>query len=387
MVSAICFLVVLIDGYDTLMLSFLAPLITQHFGMPPGAFGKVFAATYAGAAVGGLGVGIAADRWGRKRLMQLSLLMVGTLTILSAWASSPGELMLLRFFTGIGLGGAIPCAAAMTGEHAPAERRAQMVSRMFLGFPIGAIVGGGLTAAVMPVMGWQGVFICGGVVALLAVLAVSAIHPAAPAPEAPVTHGGKVRLAQLFAEGRALGAAMICLTTFLMLMVTYFLVSWIPTVMTLTGVDPQRAALAGVSVNVGAVVGALGLSFLFRRANPFPPVAVCMLGGALLVPVFGSSVGGSVVVSFALAFCVGLLLIGGQQNIPALCVHFFPPEVRATGVGTSMACGRVGSIIGPVIGGLLVNARLPWNDLFVIAAVPALIAGLALWFVRKPTSA
>jgi len=379
----ICFLVALVDGYDTLMLAFVAPLISKHFSMPPGSFGKLFSAGYAGAALGALCVGAAADRWGRKRMMVVSLLMAGGFTLMSAEAGSPTELMVWRFLAGIGLGGAIPCAAALAGEHAAAERRTQTVARMFLGFPIGAIAGGALTAAVMPLVGWRGVFIGGGTVALLMALAATAIAAAAPEPQAANAGRDRQSFSQLFADGRAFGTCLICLAAFLMLMVTYFLVSWVPTVLTLNGVDAPRAALAGVAVNIGAVVGALAMSYLILGRNPFPRVAACMVAGALLIPVFGFSVGGGVALSFMLVFCVGLLLIGGQQNFPALCVHFFPPAIRATGVGTTMASGRVGSIVGPAVGGLLVGAQLPWTELFVIAAVPALMAGIALAFVKN----
>lgn len=379
----ICFLVTLVDGYDTLMVAFVAPLISKHFSMPPGSFGKIFSAGYAGAAIGALCVGAAADRWGRKLMMTVSLLIAVVFTLLCAWADSPTELMVYRFLAGIGLGGAIPCAAALTGDHVSADRRTQTVARMFLGFPIGAIAGGALTAAVMPLVGWRGVFVGGGGVTLLMLL-LSMTMPAAPVdPQSPPAHKSRSGLSHLFAEGRALGAALICFAAFLMLMVTYFLVSWVPTVLTLNGVDPQRAALAGVMVNVGAVVGALAMSYLILGRNPFPRVALCMAAGALLIPVFGFSVGGSLAVSFALVFCVGLLLIGGQQNFPALCIHFFPPVVRASGVGAVMACGRAGSIVGPIIGGMLVGAHLPWSELFVIAAFPALLAGIALAFVKK----
>lgn len=379
----ICFLVTLVDGYDTLMLAFLAPLISKQFSMPPGSFGKIFSAGYAGAAIGALCVGAAADRWGRKKMMVASLLIAGAFTLICAWAGSPGELMLWRFLAGIGLGGAIPCAAALTGEHAAAQRRTQTVARMFLGFPIGAVAGGALTAAVMPLVGWRGVFIGGGAVAVLMVFVAASIAPAPPESQAAQAHGGRKALSLLFAEGRALGACLICFAAFLMLMVTYFLVSWVPTVLTLNGVDAPRAALAGVTVNIGAVAGALVMSYLILGRNPFPRVAACMAAGALLIPVFGFSVGGDLVLSFTLVFCVGLLLIGGQQNFPALCVHFFPSSIRATGVGTALACGRIGSIVGPVIGGMLVGAHMPWPELFVIAAVPALLAGIALGFVKK----
>ncbi len=378
----ICFLATLVDGYDTLMLAFVAPAISEHFAMPRGAIGKLFSAGYAGAAIGALGVGAAADRWGRKKMMIVSLLVAGLFTVLGAWASSPIELMIYRFLGGIGLGGAIPCAAALTGEHSSPERRTQTVARMFLGFPIGAIAGGAITAGVLPMVGWTGVFIGGGIVALVTALVVAAM-PASPLNDQVASGEHRAKQSQLFIEGRALGATLICLATFLMLMVTYFLVSWVPTVLTLNGIDGQRAALAGVLVNVGAVLGALAMSYLILGRNPFPRVAACMAAGALLIPIFGFSVGSGIAVPFLLVFCIGVLLIGGQQNIPALAVHFFPPALRATGVGTAMACGRVGSIVGPVVGGLLVGAHLPWTRLFAIAAVPALLAGIALAFVKK----
>ena len=379
----VCFLVTLVDGYDTLMLAFVAPLISHDFAMPRGAIGKLFSAGYAGAAIGALGVGAAADRWGRKKMMIVALLIAGIFTLLGAWATSPTELMIYRFLGGIGLGGAIPCAAALTGEHSSPDRRTQTVARMFLGFPIGAIAGGAVTAAVLPIVGWTGVFIGGGVVAVVTALAVLAMPPAPLAHQEARSSSALAKQSQLFVEGRALGASLICLATFLMLTVTYFLVSWVPTVLALNGVDTQRAALAGVLINVGAVVGALAMSYLILGRNPFLRVALCMGAGALLIPAFGFSAGSGIAAPFLLVFCIGLLLIGGQQNIPALAVHFFPPALRATGVGTVMACGRIGSIVGPIIGGALVASHLDWTQLFLIAAAPALMAGIALAFVKK----
>jgi AAHS family 4-hydroxybenzoate transporter-like MFS transporter len=105
----VCFLVTLVDGYDTLMLAFVAPAISEHFAMPRGAIGKLFSAGYAGAAIGALGVGAAADRWGRKKMMIVSLLIAGLFTLLGAWAGSPTELMICRLLGGISV--AIPLRA------------------------------------------------------------------------------------------------------------------------------------------------------------------------------------------------------------------------------------------------------------------------------------
>lgn len=381
----VCFLVALIDGYDTLMLSFVAPLISKEWGMPPGAFGKIFAVSFAGAVVGAIGLGAAADRFGRKKILLASLVTAGSFILLSAWSATPEQLMLWRFFSGIGLGGAIPTISALAAEHAHPERRSATVSRMFLGFPIGAVAGGAITAVLMQVVGWRGIFIGGGSLALLMLplaLAMSEPGRSEQASHAEPQHA-KRPIAEVLADGRVLGTTLICLAAFMILLVSYFLLSWIPSVLSMSGMSPQRSALAGVMLNVGGVVGAFAMSFVVARRDPFGPVAICLGLGALLVPFFGVNVVGNEVAAFCLVFVIGLLIIGGQMNIPALCVHYYPASVRATGVGLSMAIGRVGSIVGPLVGGLLVGAQLPWGRLFVLAAIPALIAAAALaWITR-----
>ncbi|MGJ7530396.1 MFS transporter [Variovorax sp. GB1P17] len=382
----VCFLVALIDGYDTLMLSFVAPLISTEWGMPPGAFGKVFAVSFAGAVVGAIALGAAADRFGRRKLLLASLFSAGCFIVLSAWSATPEQLMLWRFLSGIGLGGAIPTISALAAEHAQPARRSATVSRMFLGFPIGAVAGGAITAALMQQVGWRGIFIGGGVLALAMLPLVFAVSEPERDPsraDAPVART-KHPIAELVADGRGLGTALISLAAFMILLVSYFLLSWTPSVLSMSGMSPQRSALAGVMLNVGGVAGAFAMSFVVARRSPFGPVAICLGLGALLVPFFGFHLVGSEVAAFCLVFAIGLLIIGGQMNIPALCVHYYPANVRATGVGLSMSIGRIGSIVGPLVGGFLVGAQLPWSQLFLLAAVPALLAAAALgWIAHR----
>jgi AAHS family 4-hydroxybenzoate transporter-like MFS transporter len=387
-----CFLVALVDGYDTLMLSFVAPLVSREWGMPPGAFGKVFAMSFAGAVVGAIAGGAAADRFGRRRLLLGSIAVAGGFILLSAGASSPEQLMAWRFLSGIGLGGAIPTISALAAEHAHPERRSATVSRMFLGFPIGAVAGGAITAALMQQVGWRGIFIGGGTLALALLPLVFAMsepgrergHEPASEPEGKAARA-KHPLAEVVADGRGLGTAMIATAAFMILLVSYFLLSWTPSVLAMNGMSPQRSALAGVMLNVGGVAGAFAMSFVVVRRSPFGPVALCLGLGALLVPLFGlqvvGSVAGSEIAAFCLVFAIGLLVIGGQMNIPALCVHYYPARVRATGVGLSMSVGRVGSIVGPLVGGMLMSAQLSWSRLFMLAAIPALLAAAALGWV------
>lgn len=377
-VPVVCFLIAMLDGYDTLMLSFIAPLISKEWGLGRGAFGSIFAAGYAGAMIGAVLFGMAADRYGRRRLLLLSVLIGGVFTVVCATASGAGELMFWRFVAGIGLGGAIPSVSALTAEHSSPERRSATVTRMFLGFPIGAVAGGAITASVMSLVGWRGVLVGGGVLSLLLLPLAFLVVTEQRAGSTGRARHAKRPLAELVANGRLFGSVLICLSAFLILLVSYFLISWTPTVLTLHGVSAERAAVAGVVLNLGGVIGALAMSILLTGRSPFGPVALCLGVGGLLTVVLGQNILGEASLILALVFAVGAFIIGGQMNFPALGVYFYPEEVRATGVGLAMGVGRLGSIVGPLLGGYLVSAKLGWEQLFLLAGVPAIFAALAM---------
>jgi AAHS family 4-hydroxybenzoate transporter-like MFS transporter len=388
-VALVGFLVAMVDGYDTLMLAFIAPLIAKEWALHPQIVGQIFASSYAGAALGATAIGIAADRFGRKTMLLASLSVAGIFTILCARAAIPAQLMALRAVAGLGLGGALATITALTAENAPVHRRRATVTRMFLGFPVGAIFGGALTAAVMTFLGWRGVFVGGGICALLLVplVAFGVSEFAGGRGMSESGSGGAITAArvhsrrpftELVSEGRLASTALFCACVFLMLLTSYFLVSWIPTVLTLNGMPPGGAAMAAVIVNCGGIVGTLILSFIIGRKSPLGPLIVCLCAGALLIALLGPGIVSTSNAKFFLIFAVGLGVIGAQGGIPALCVYLYPESVYATGVGLSVACGRLGSIIGPLVGGYLVSARLGWNRLFLLAALPALAAAIAM---------
>jgi MFS transporter, AAHS family, 4-hydroxybenzoate transporter len=378
-VPVICFVVAMIDGYDTLMLSFVAPLISKEWALTPQNFGKIFAGTYAGAALGAALIGIAADRFGRKTMLLASLLLAGVCTLASAWSSGPTPLMWWRVATGLGLGGAIPTISALTAEHAPPRRRTVAVSRMFLGYPVGALIGGLVTAGIMASIGWRGVLIGGGICMLLAVpLVVLWVSETAGDARAFTAVHSERPLAELVADGRMWGTVLVCAATCLTLLVTYFLVSWTPMVLTLNGTTPPRAAVIGAVLNLGGLAGAWIVSSLIACYSPSLTIASSIGAGAILIGLFGQSVTAPGVTVLVLAFAIGLLVIGAQVNIPALCVYYYPAPVYSTGVGLAMAVGRLGSIVGPLIGGRLMSAHIGWGPLFLLAAIPAMTAAFAL---------
>jgi MFS transporter, AAHS family, 4-hydroxybenzoate transporter len=377
-IVAICFVIAMVDGFDTLMVSFIAPLLAQHWGLSNVEIGKIFGIGFTGAVIGAFVIGPAADRFGRRSMLTLSLALTALATLLCALAETPGQLMILRFVAGLALGGAIPAIVALTAETSAPERRAGMVTLMFLGFPLGAVVGGAVTAAFIH-LGWQAIFLGGGVAALVVLPLGRLVPETLPDPSHGDSEiGGSIAssLAGQFGEGRLAATLALWLGVLSILLLTYFLVSWIPTVLTLAGLSPQRAAIGGVVLNLGGIAGALVLAFLINRFGPFRPVAAVLAIGSVMVWLLGQNFG-SPATMMAVVLATGVCIIGGQLNIPAMAIRLFPPKVRGAGVGWAMGIGRLGSIVGPTLGGILLAADLGWPRLFLIAAVPALVAALA----------
>ena len=167
----ICFLTAMIDGFDTLILAFVAPLVGKTFGLSPVEIGKLFAVNFIGAVVGGLGFGPLADRFGRRSMLLVCLALAVVFTLLCSLAGSPRALMALRFLAGLGLGGVIPMIIAITAESMPLRLRIASVTWMFLGIPLGAVFGGAIVAATLS-YGWPAIFVGGGVAAALLIPAV-----------------------------------------------------------------------------------------------------------------------------------------------------------------------------------------------------------------------
>jgi AAHS family 4-hydroxybenzoate transporter-like MFS transporter len=274
---------------------------------------------------------------------------------------------------------------SLTAEHAEPDRRSGTVTLMYIGYPLGAVVGGALTAALLHV-GWPTVFVAAGIACSVAVLAALAIPESfnRAMNHAPAARTGNIVSAPL-AEGRLWPAICLYLGLFCLLLLTYALLSWTPTIVVARGGTPQSAALAGVALNLGGISGAMLSIPLINRFGPYFPIAVMMLSGSGFVALIGAPISSQWVV-FGILYLAGLCVMGAQINFPSMMVALFPPPVRGAGSGIGMSVGRLGSIVGPLIGGALVAASLPESRLFLLAAIPAVLAALAT-FIAGWTSA
>jgi MFS transporter, AAHS family, 4-hydroxybenzoate transporter len=385
-VLIIGFVIVMVDGYDSMMISFLAPLLARDLALGPADMGSIFAIGYVGAIVGAIAVGTLADRIGRKPMLIACLAVAGVATMVCADAKSLATLISLRFVAGLALGGALPALISLTAEHARPERRHGTITLMYTGYPVGAVVGGAVTAALLQ-YGSSAIFLGAGVTSLtalaLAVLLPESLRTVGPSTSAP--RGRSTRSSSLreqFGERRLWPGLLLWVSLFSMLVVTYFLVSWTPTLMVKSGFSPGQAALGGVLLNLGGVVGALIMAPVINRFGPYIPASIAVGCGALVVALLGQDFRAAAPLMFAL-FVAGACIIGGQLNFPAMTVALYPAHVRGAGTGWTMGVGRLGSIVGPMVGAVLVAAGLGAGRLFVIAAIPPAIASGALFIAAR----
>jgi AAHS family 4-hydroxybenzoate transporter-like MFS transporter len=378
----IAFILVMIDGYDMFIVSFVAPLIAHDLHLAPNNLGAVFAAGLAGSMLGGLTLGAVADRVGRRPVLIGALLFAGIMTVLCSQAASFGAFAALRFLTGFGLGGLLAAVVPLIAEYFPAERRNQAVTSMFIGYPLGAVVGG-IVTAVLIAHGWRSLFVGTGTVTLLLLPLALLMKETFASKLEKLDHdredrvlGTKLSILELFTEGRLWTTLTTSFGIFCLLLLTYLLNSWTPLIAVRLGFKPQTAALCGVFLNLGGVVGALSSMLWVRRFGVFKLAALMVSVGSLGIVSIGFAAHAAASLFLAL-FISGVLVIGAQQNSPAMSVQLYPRRMRAAGAGWQFAAGRLGSILGPLIGGLLFSSGIAYETLFVAMAVPALLAGAA----------
>ncbi len=385
-VIAICFAIAALDGFDTQSIAFVAPALQKAWATPPAQFGALFGSGLLGAMLGAILLGSLADRFGRKPLILLSTATFGVMTLLCATATSIEALGIYRLVAGLGLGGAIPNIIALVSEYAPRRVRSTVIVATFTGFPAGAIVGGIVSAGLIPRFGWESVFILGGVLPLLLVPVIVLGLPEsrrylAAARRQSDSRPVRQTVGELFSGGRGGWTILLWLLTFTTLLLAYFLVNWTPLILVGAGITHHRAIMGVVLLNLGGIIGSLLLGRISDRRHPFLALGAAFGIGAVLIATVGVMIESPVSTLLGLIFLVGMCVFGAQLNLTALSANYYPVHMRSTGIGWSMGVGRVGSFVGPVAGGALVAIGLASGQLFLCAAVPAVLACIIVAFM------
>jgi AAHS family 4-hydroxybenzoate transporter-like MFS transporter len=401
-VVLLCAAVTTLDGFDLQSIALAAPAIAQEWGLSPASFGVVFGVGQLGSMVGALLLGRLSDRFGRRRILLISVAMFAVCSLATAFVGSVTGLVVVRFLTGIGLVGALPGAIALTLEYTPRRSRSAVVGLMYCGYPFGGVLAGVLSAPLIPAFGWASVFVVGGVLPLLLLPVIWKSLP--ESAQFLTLSGDRVGLAavlrrmgsridaaqvraeqvpvqspivRLFTEGRAPGTLLIWLTTFMALVMGFLLTNWLPLVAGAAGAGAGSSALAVATLNIGVIVGCLALGRVADKLRPTVVLGVAFVLGAAAIAALGY-VGSHVGAFLLLTFAAGFGCIGAQMCMVSVCAIFYETSLRATGLGATMAVGRIGGIIGPVLGGLLIGAGAGAPAVFGVAAAAGLCAAAAV---------
>jgi AAHS family 4-hydroxybenzoate transporter-like MFS transporter len=401
-------LLTLLDGYDITAISFAAPELAKAWGIADrSAFAPVFAASLVGMLIGAPALGWAGDRFGRKPAIIFSCLVFGVFTLAMMWASSLEQMMALRFITGIGMGGLLPNAAALNAEYAPGRHRATMIILMYVGTALGGAIPGPIAATLAPAYGWQVLFLIGGALPIIGAIAawlwlpesvkylvlkggrneevaqlVNRLDTKVRASAADTfLVGGSERtssasVGMLFRGGLRTATPLLWLLFVANLMGYFFLLSWTPLLLVGSNIPIAKAAIALSVFQIGGIVGGLSIARPMDWWGLGPVIGFFVLA----VPVIGSigivGSSGSELLLLLIVFLGGFFTLGIQLGLNAVCAMIYPTNVRSLGAGWALGVGRVGSIVGPLVGGILVSANLPIQTLYLYGALPFAVGAL-----------
>ncbi|WP_246291501.1 MFS transporter [Paraburkholderia fynbosensis] len=412
-VLVLCFLIVAVDGFDTSGIGFLGPAIRAEWQVAASALAPLFGAGLLGLTAGALLFGPLADRYGRKRILIVSIFLFGIASL--ATAASPGltALVIARFFTGVGLGGAMPNAVTLAREYSPGSRASSLVTLMFCGFTIGGAFGGLASAQFVGMIGWRGVLAIGGIAPLLLVPVLAAMLPeslgflllrgtpkdrlvaTSIADRIRIHDAGQVSLyanakpldrtssvRELFAPGTAPVTLLLWTTFFMLLLIVYLLTSWLPVLLAAAGVSLRQASLMTMMYQVGATIGGIWLGRRMDRSDPQRVLALAFLVATALILICAWSEGSKLIIVgtvLGIGFCIGGGTIGGY----VLSGSYYPTSSRATGVAWANAAGRVGAVLGSMAGGALIGFGVNFETFLLLLAVPGVIATLAMFGLER----
>src|SRR6516225_2959254 len=380
LVIALCFAVVAIDGFDTAAVGFVAPALKMQWSLTPAQLAPLFGSGLFGLMIGAFIFGPMADKIGRKAVLVATTLFFGLASIACAFSASIEMLTVLRFVTGLGLGGAMPAAITLTSEFCPERERSSLVTLMFCGFTSGSAAAGLLGSHVVTAYGWKGLLVLGGILPIAIAAVLQRVAPEADLQDAIFSGVRQPKgspMLQLFEKGLATGTLLIWLTFFMSLLVFYLLSSWLPLVITNAGFSLANASLMAATLATGGTVGAIVIGRLMDRFDPRLVLAVSYVLAGVFVVLLGSATGSPRLLVFAI-FGAGFGAAGAQVGVNALAATYYPTASRATGVSWANAFGRIGSVLGSTVGGFLLSFGWDLATVFSVAAIPAFVAGAAM---------
>jgi MFS transporter, AAHS family, 4-hydroxybenzoate transporter len=408
LIFALCFFVVVLDGYDTVAIGYVAQSISKDWGIAREALGPVMSAALVGLGVGAFFGGPLADRFGRRIVIVVSTILFGLFSGLCSIASTLDALTVFRFLTGVGLGAAMPNSVALMSEFAPERVRSLTVNSQLMGFSAGMAVAATGSAWLIPKFGWQCVFAAGGIAPIvLAVMLIAFLpesvqflvlrdprDPRIPRILGKLSGSSEIRGASFTLSSELLGASksqrglilsceyragtiLLWIIYFMNLTVYYLLAGWLPTLFRDAGFSLQRASLISSIFPIGGVLGTVLVGCVMDRCNARRVVGWIYTSVAVLTVLVGQALGTPILLC-SLMFLIGAMITSAGTSISTIAAQYYGSECRGTGVSWMYTVGRLGGVFGMFAGATLTGIGWRFGAVFAILAIPALIAGTGL---------
>lgn len=399
-------LVLISDGFDLAAMGYVAPELAKTWGLPPGAFVPAFSAGIVGMMVGGPLMGWLGDRHGRKRLIVGGLIAIGIFTLLTIAVRSSTDLVILRFLTGVGLGGVIPNVGALVAELSPKRIRGRLLVIITLGVPLGIAFPGAVAATLVPAFGWRAILLVGGLLPLLIALTSAAVLP--ESVKYMVTRGGRDNLVRrtlrrlrpdlliaddaqvalpvaepalrgsvrgLFIGDLKVVTPLLWLCQAANQMANFFALTWLPMLLRAGGASTAHAGASASLFSLGGLLSGFVLLLVLDRVGVVPLVVLFLVGAPLVAGM--ALTGLSSVEHAAVILGAGACVTGVQIGLTALLGIFYPTPIRSSGVGWTQAVGRVGGLAAPLVGGALLSLDIPMHSLPLAPAALMVVGTLA----------
>ena len=402
------FMIILFDGYDLSVYGTALPLIMDEWGLDSVVAGTMGSYGLFGMMFGAFVFGVLADKIGRKKVIIINVLIFSLFTFLCGFAETATVFSIFRFIAGLGLGGIMPNVAALVMDYAPNSMKIRLVSLTLVSFAVGGALAPTVGVLLIESFGWASVFIVAG----LPLLGLPFMMKQLPESTSYLIRTGQkkklfetlskvnpefkynlddeieeVKVEQvkspimgLFKGNRALSTIAFWVTFFCSLLMVYGLNTWLPKLMIEAGYGLNSSLTFLIALQSGAVIGILALSNLCEKYGSKKILVPAYIAGAIALTLLGF--GGNAVVIFILVAIAGAATTGTQVLIQAYATAFYPADMRSTGIGVASGVGRLGGMLGPIIGGFLLTLTLPNYMNFMVFAVAGIVAAVALIIIR-----
>ena len=377
----ICTMMTIFDGFDEMALPLAAPRLAGEWKMDAQTLGILFGLSFAGMALGSLLIAPLADRFGRRPIIIAGLLCIVLSMFLGSTAWHTTTLALSRLMTGLGSGALTPALYASAAAFASDKRRALVLGTISTGLPIGATVGGLIAIPLLEHFGWRSIFVTAGCLSCASLLSVWRFM--IEAPDFATLPRSRESLSQQQGRQQDLGflrrTILISAVSFCIQVSAFFVLQWMPKVLSDAGLASRDAIAVAVIMNTGGVVGALTFGFGARPVNIHRLTAVCMVFAGVLIALLPHL---SHLLLWAAAFTCGFAMFAVGVGLFTLTTISYPAQTRVTGLGISTGVGRLGAVLGPVAAGFLIAAGANRATYFAALSLPILLASAAVLYLR-----